>query len=335
MNTKCPSEYVDALKINRQFSGAILVAKGDNVILCDAFGYANIEHDIPNSISTKFRIGSITKPFTASAILMLEEARLLSTEDHINKFLPNGSSIWSSITIHHLLTHTAGLIHPWDSYDFASTVMVTKSLDQVIDSFRDTPLLCEPGEQYHYGGLAYFMLAKIIEEVSGQTYEHFLQQRVFGPLGMNDTGADDYKKILRNRASGYKYKRGELTNADLIYMPVLTGGGNLYSTITDLHEWNKALNAGQLISRCSFQKMYEIHRNNYGYGWNIGAYQGKLEVRHSGGAPGFSTHILRIPADKTCVIVLCNVVRNHHNPKRVISIANDLRDIVYSSTQAP
>jgi len=321
--------YLNELVKTKGFNGAVLVSKGQEEFFCKGYGYANIEHEILNHSNTKFRIGSITKSFTAMAVLLLQEAGELSTGEYINKYFDGGSSIWSSIKIRHLLTHTSGLMHPWDSVDFESTIMLETTLDETIDCFKHYDLLSNPGEKYHYSGLGYFMLARIIEKVSGETFGDFLQINILDPLEMADTGEDNYKNILANRASGYMRKKDCLQHSDWIYMPLLTGGGNLYSTLGDLGKWDRALTSKKLLSDISYEEMYTVCLNNYAYGWQIFNDKNGIQLRHSGGAPGFSAHILRIQSCQICIIVFSNIVRNHHNPNRVVSIANNLLSILY------
>jgi len=312
----------------KKFSGAVLVSKDGERLFYKGYGYANIEHGILNQPNTKFRIGSITKSFTAMAILLLEEDGKLSTGEYINKYLGDGPSMWSSIKVHHLLTHSSGLVHPWDSVEFENTIMRPATLDMTIERFNGTDLLFKPGEKYHYSGLGYFLLARIIEKISGEIFGDFLRARILDPLGMANTGEDNYKEILTNRASGYMRRKDYLQHSDWIYMPLLTGGGNLYSTLNDLAKWDQALTSQKLLSTISYEKMYTVCLSNYAYGWQVFNDGSGLQFRHSGGAPGFSAHILRMPSERICIVVLSNVVRNHHNPNRVVSIASNLLSIL-------
>ena len=172
--------------------------------------------------------------------------------------------------------------------------------------------------------MGYFILASIIERVSGKPYGTFLREHIFDSLQMNDTGDDRQAPILAHRASGYIRNGKRLKNAPSIYMPLLTGGGNLYSTIDDLSKWDRALNSGRLISKASYEAMYTPVKENYAYGWSVRDEGNRKRIEHGGGVPGFSSYILRFPDDRVCIIVL-----NNSTPENVGQIGSDLAAIVF------
>jgi CubicO group peptidase (beta-lactamase class C family) len=301
------TRYIEAAALNGRFSGSILVARHGKPLVAVAHGLANAEHQVPNTTKTKFRIGSLTKQFTATAILLLQEQGTLSVFDPIHKYLHDIPDHWKGITIHQLLCHTSGLMHSWALPEFEKTLMIPASPADTLAKFKDIPLMFKPGEGYLYSGLGYFILARIIEEVTGRTYDTFLQEHIFTPLGMSDTGSDRSEPVLANRASGYVFRRERLENAPPIYMPILTGGGNLYSSVEDLLRWDQALYAGRVMSRKSFESMTTPVRNNYGYGWNIREEFGRRVMMHGGSLPGFTAFIARYLDDQVTIIVLCNV----------------------------
>ena len=262
-------EYLTTKTRSQLFTGSVLVTRDGRNILRKGYGFANLEHRVLNTPETKFRLGSITKQFTAMAIMILQEQGKLSVQDTIAKHLPDAPASWQPITIHQLLTHTSGLMHSWDLPGFEQTQMVPSTPDQTLARFKDKPLLSKPGEKFHYSGLGYFILAKMIEKISGIPYGTFLRQQIFDPLKMNDTGEDRQAPILAHRASGYIRDGERLENASPIDMPLLTGGGNLYSTIDDLSKWDQALNAGLLLSKASYRMMYTPFKENYAYGWFV------------------------------------------------------------------
>jgi CubicO group peptidase (beta-lactamase class C family) len=186
------------------------------------------------------------------AILILQEQGKLQLEDSLAIHLRDLPEHWASITLHQLLTHTSGIMHSWSLPGFEEKMMIPVTLDETLALFHDEPLLYEPGTGFAYSGLGYFLLAKVIETVSGCSYEEFLRAEIFEPLGMDDTGADTPDVVLKHRASGYVLEGGVLRNAPVIFMPILTGGGNLYSTVTDLSLWDSALTAQRLISPQSY-----------------------------------------------------------------------------------
>lgn len=298
--------YLGDLAQSDAFSGSVLVVVENKTILSKGYGLANIELEVPNSTDTKFRIGSITKQFTSMAILILQEEGRLSVHDHLGIHLSEIPSAWQQLTLHQLLTHTSGLMHSWALPEFTDAMMMPQSLDDILARFYDQPLLFPPGEKFRYSGLGYFVLAKVIEEVSGLEYHKFLQQRIFSPLQMRDTGGDRADTLLSNRASGYVVKDGILLNAPPIYMPILTGGGDLYSTVEDLGRWNRALNDGLFISKDGYEQLYKPELNNYAYGWSVNEADRKLMLSHSGSVSGFVAFIMRVPSEGTCVVILSN-----------------------------
>lgn len=183
--------YMKTALKDHNFRGSVIVAVDGHTLLKEGYGLANIEHEVANTPQTRFRIGSVTKSFTAMGVMLLDERGKLTVDDPIVRYLPNAPNSWQEITIHQLLTHTSGLMLPWALPGFWDRVMmVPATLEETICLFRDEPLLFGPGEDYQYSGLGYFVLASIIESISAQTYGVFLQSEILGPLGMNDTGVD-------------------------------------------------------------------------------------------------------------------------------------------------
>jgi len=299
--------YLADLHTNSGFNGSVVVSVGDETLLAKGYGLADVELDVAVTPHTKFRIGSITKQFTAMGIMILQERGKLSVEDSLATHLSDIPAHWEGVTLHQLLTHTSGIMHSWNLPGFRETMATPATLDETLARFHDAPLLYEPGSDYAYSGVGYFILAKVIEVVSEQDYGEFLRAEIFSPAGMNDTGADRAEDILENRAGGYLREEGVLEDAPAIFMPILTGGGNLYSTAEDLVRWDRALRAGQFISPEGYEALYRPELDNYAYGWFVGEGYGYLVLRHGGGVPGFSTHIVRIPNAELCVVVLSNV----------------------------
>jgi len=304
-----------ALLEEADVSGSVIVTKGETTVLAAGYGMANRELSVPNTPTTKFRIGSVTKQFTAMAILILQDRGRLRVEDRVADHVPGVPESWGPLTIHQLLTHTSGIMHSWALPGFAETMAVPTTLDETLELFHGQPLLFEPGSSFLYSGVGYFLLAKIIEVVSGRRYEEFLAAEVFEPLGMHDTGADQPWVILGDRASGYvRDEDGNTWNAPAISMPILTGGGNLYSTAEDLARWGRALSAHLLLSEEAYGVMYEPEREGYAYGWFVGQTEGRKSISHSGGVPGFNAFIGRIPEEEICVVVLTNLTPGQAGP---------------------
>jgi CubicO group peptidase (beta-lactamase class C family) len=301
-------DRLDTILEQADLGGSVIVTRGGATLLSAGYGMANREHAVPNTPETKFRIGSITKQFTAMAILILQDRGKIHVEDRVGDHLTTVPDTWQELTIHQLLTHTSGIMHSWALPGFAETMSVPTTLDETLKRFFDQPLVFEPGTGFQYSGVGYFLLAKIIEEVSGKRYEDFLNEEIFTPLNMLDTGADRPDVVLEGRASGYgRNEDGIVQNAPAIFMPLLTGGGNLYSTVEDLARWDRALSAHTLISEEAYAAMYRPERERYGYGWRVGELDGRRSISHSGGVPGFNAFILRLPDQDICVVVLTNL----------------------------
>ena len=301
--------YVNAFVEQDKFSGSVFVAQNGKTLLSKGYGMANYEHDIPNTPDTKFRLASITKQFTALAIMQLQEMGLLSLDDTVSKYIhkyPKGDKI----TIHNLLTHTSGIPNVQSLEDYKRKKIKPHTLEQLIDRFKDKPLDFHPGDRYQYSNSGYMLLGYIIEKISGKNYETFLKENIFAPLSMKDSGYDKAGTVLKNRASGYRLVENKLINSDYIDMSFPAASGALYSTANDLHKWDQALYSEKLISKESLAKMFNSHMSSsfpgYGYGWIIRRSKERYIVEHAGGIDGFSTDILRYPEEKLCVIVLSN-----------------------------
>ncbi len=314
LTTLAQAYQIDASKLEKYLDevnseGFIaLVAQGDKVIFSKAYGMADKEKGIKNTLNTKFQIGSITKQFTAMGIMILKERKLINLQDPLSKLMDNIPEIWETITIHQLLTHTSGLMHSWQLPNFLEKGASPKALDEVLNYFKDQPLIAKPGEKFHYSGLGYFLLAKVIEIKSSKTWSDFIQTEIFDKLGMTNSGAGKDNAHVNDLAKGYTKTNGELSEVPYFYMPVLRGGGDMYSTAKDLLKWDNALRDKKLISEESYQLIYTPEKNNYGYGWTINKHHGKERIAHGGGVPGFNTYNARYPEIDLVVIAFTNVV---------------------------
>lgn len=293
--------------------GSVLLAKSGKVVLARGYGLANIELDVPNKSETKFRLGSITKQFTAAAILQLQEKGKLRIEDPISRYIPNTPAAWTGITIHHLLTHTSGI--PSYTEEAGYQAHMRERVGAPIDflsRFRDRPLEFAPGEKFHYDNSGYFLLGVIIEQVSGLEYEDYLRKNIFEPLQMTATGYDWPAAILKDRASGYSNGDGGKINADFLDMGQPYAAGSLYSTVLDLYKWDRALYSTKVLNAESLQAAFTPNKYDwaegikYGYGWGITQVHGHKAVGHGGGINGFSTVIWRAIEEDATAIVLSN-----------------------------
>jgi len=289
------------------FSGALLMARGGKMLLAKGFGMANYELDVPNTPQTRFQIASISKTFTAAAILLLEERGKLKLADPLTRFWP-GYPNGDKITVHHLLAHTSGIPNVNDFPDYDAKSKFPHTLEDIISWFKDMPLGFAPGEKYAYSNSNYNLLAFIIEKASGQKYEEFLKKTIFEPLGMNDTGDGGHPEIiLENRASGYSPAgAGGIENAPVINWSTKRGNGSLFSTVEDLYKWDRALYGEKIIKKDSLEKLFKEHTPGVGYGWFIGKHLNRRVLYFNGRSPGFTSYLDRFIDDDACIIILSN-----------------------------
>lgn len=300
-------QIVRSYSDNHQFMGSVLVVQGDKVVFEKSYGDANLEWNIPDDSLTKFRIGSMTKQFTAASILLLEERGKLSTDDLVKKYMPDAPPAWDKITIYHLLTHTSGIPSFTSFPDYHATEATPTAPKALVDRFRDKPLEFQPGEKWNYSNSGYVLLGYLLEKISGQTYADFVAENIFKPLGMKDTGYDSNSAIIPHRATGYSPSPNGPVNAGYIDMTIPFSAGALYSTTHDLLLWEQALYGGKVLSAASLKKMTTPYKQDYGCGLMIHATKGHLEYEHGGGIEGFNTEMAYYPDDKLTVIVLANL----------------------------
>jgi CubicO group peptidase (beta-lactamase class C family) len=302
-------EYVNALVRQNRFSGAILLARDGKVLLSKGYGMADLEDDAPNTPQTKFRLGSITKQFTAAAVLLLQERGKLSVQDAVCKYVENCPQAWQPVTIHHLLTHTSGIPNMTSFPEFQRIKVFPSTPLQSVATFREKPLEFAPGERFNYSNSGYLLLGHIIESVSGKSYADFLRENIFQPLGMKNTDYDLNSAIVKNRAAGYTRGPDGIINAPYIDMTIPHAAGALYSTVEDMYLWDRALYTEKLLSKKSLEAMNTGFKDGYGYGVGIGEQYGLKVVEHGGGIEGFSTYIARFTNENGTVIVLSNIDR--------------------------
>lgn len=296
----------------------VLVARDGKVLYQNGYGYADIGNRVKATPETKFRIGSITKQFTAVAILKLQEEGKLNVQDKLSKYFPDFAR-GEEVTLHHLLTHTSG-IHSYTSKpDFLKTVMTGTTPAELVDSFKNDKFDFNPGESQAYCNSGFFLLGCIVEKVSGKSLDAFLRETFFAPLGMKDTGVHHGNRILDYEATGYSYENGEVQRALDWDMSRAGGAGALYSTVGDLGRWNKAVFGGKLLKESSLEAAFTPAKLNdgkigagatgpggYGYGWSLGRLRGLPWIAHGGGLHGFVTYLMQVPDRKLTVTVLSN-----------------------------
>lgn len=300
-------EYLQASVKHDQFSGSVLVAKEGKPIFSDAYGMANYELGVANTSQTVYAIASLTKQFTAMAILQLQERKQLMISDPICRYLDDCPEAWQPITIHHLLTHTSGIknyssLPEWD--DQISRLPYERKA--FVKVFRDLPLQFTPGEKHGYSNSGYYLLGLIIERVSGVSYADFLRENIFAPLAMNSSGYYDPPALVANRANGYYWANGGFVNAPILNQSLTFSGGGIHSTTQDLLRWDQALYSEKLVSQQSLKEMFTPFLSGYAYGWKIASMHGKKMAGHSGSYNGFSSFIARYADDGVVIIVLSN-----------------------------
>ena len=294
----------------KDFNGAVLVIQGDTVLLDKGYGEAEFAFHSPVTPETKFRIGSITKQFTAIGILLLEEEGLLSVEDHVCDYIPDCPAAWADITLFHLITHTSGIPNYTSLARFLDMMGKQTTPAGLIATFRDLPLDFEPGTDNSYSNSGYAVLGQVINEVSGQSYGRFLTDRIFEPLGMTNTAYEDETQVVENRATGYAtFNRV----AAFVDMSVPFAAGGLYSTTHDLYTWMQALFQGDLLSPEHQAALFAdavaapMPGMEYSYGLSIQERQGVRLIGHDGGINGFMSSILYAPEQDLTIVVLANV----------------------------
>lgn len=290
----------------------VLIAKDTEVLYRKAFGKANLELDVDMQPDHVFRLGSVTKQFTACAILRLAEEGRLSLQDDIRRFIPDFPHPDKKITIESLLTHTSGVKNYTGLPRFSEVKRRDLSPKELVDIFRNEPLDFEPGDRFSYSNSGYVLLGYIIEQVTGKSYAAYINETFFQPLGMSSAYYDNASTLIPHRASGYKPVNGGYANADFLSMTLPYAAGSLASGVDDLFKWYRALSGGQVISKANLEKAQTSYRlkngrlTGYGYGWAIGNVQGSPVIKHVGIINGFVTAVVYQPAEKLFVTILAN-----------------------------
>ena len=306
--------YMQASMKIDHFMGSILVAQRGRVLVSKGYGMAKIKLDIPNGPDTEFRIGSITKQFTAMAILELQARGKLSIQDPVCKYVPHCPKDWAPVKIYNLLTHTSGIPNFTSFPNYLKIEAQPITPAELLADFENKPLDFQPGAKFSYSNSGYEVLGYIIQRVSGETYQNFLEQNIFGPLRLKNTGYDSSHPTSRNHALGYMYSQTGYVPARFVNMDVPFSAGALYSTVLDLYKWDRALAADKLIPKELLNQMFAPHvamggpgNAHYGFGWVISTEFGHKEISHSGGIEGFTSLNSWFSDDDAYIIVLDNV----------------------------
>jgi CubicO group peptidase (beta-lactamase class C family) len=311
-------ELIQAYHDLGQFNGTALVAENGKVIYQKGFGMANIEWNIPNKPDTKFRLGSVTKQFTAMLILQLVAEGQIDLEGRLADYLPYyRKDVGEKVTVHHLLTHTSGIPSYTGLPNFFQDISRDPyGVDEFVQKYCSGDLEFEPGSKFAYNNSGYFLLGAIIEKVTGETYEEMSQERIFKPLGMKNSGYDHHDTIIPNRATGYARTFDGYTNSPYLDMSLPYAAGSLYSTVEDLYIWDQALYSEKILSQEMKDLYFKSHvkamGGSYAYGWVFQKRklpESKKElniIAHGGGINGFNTLIDRMVDERHLVVLFNN-----------------------------
>lgn len=311
LESKIDSLLLNVFKDKNGPGGEFLVAKAGKPIYQKAFGKANIELDVNLTAENVFQLGSITKQFTAIAILMLEEQGKLAINHTISKYIPDYPS-GDSITLHHLLTHTSGIKDFTKMKTIRDIAQKEMTPSMLVDFFKNEPTNFKPGEKFEYSNSGYVLLGYIIELVSGESYKDFIEKNIFQKAEMNHSYYATESQIINKRAYGYHKKESGYINKTIINYSIPFSSGSLMSTASDMLKWQNALNQNLLLNPKTTAKAFTKYKLNngeeftYGYGWFFKEINGTTTTGHSGSIFGFKTMSVYIPSEDIYVIGLSN-----------------------------
>jgi len=292
---------------------SVAVALGDDIILSRGYGLAEVEHDVAVDASTTFRIGSVTKQFTAAAVMRLFEAEDVHLDEDMCAYLPEYPAGDEVVTLRNLLTHTSGIPNYTDQGEsFWRDTARHMTHEELLSRFVDLPLGFNPGQQWAYSNSGYYLLGMVIESVSESSYAEYMQAEFFEPLGLARMRYGSNGALIKNRAQGYRVVDGELQNDELISMNVPGAAGALLSNAEDLVRWQLALVAGKVVSESSYTEMTtpfllsDMTETTYGMGLQLGSLAGRPLVHHGGGIFGFNSYLAYLPDERISVAVISN-----------------------------
>lgn len=306
---------------------SVQVVINDKVIYSEVIGLADLENPMPVSSETVYRIGSLTKQFTAAAVMTLVQQNKLSLDDRINQYIENAPKGWRQITIKNLLQHTSGIASFTSSKYYIANSRLDFTHDELLQTFINEELRFKPGTQWRYSNSGYYLLGLIIEKVSGVSYETYLEDSIFRPLSLNSTFYCDYKKLIPNRASGYTKENNEWFNSVPISVRTAFAAGALCSNTKDLMTWSMAISSGKVMADQAYQKMISRGRFNngktfdYGFGLEILDFNDYKKIHHGGRISGFGSLLSFYPGLDMHIVVLANSSRSLGNLERTLAEA--------------
>lgn len=303
--------YLDTAANEAGFSGVVLIGRGDKVVFEEAYGLADADLQVPMRIGYRFRIGSLTKPITASAVVVAVDRGLLALDQPVCWQLPSCPESWARVTVRHLLTHSSGITDHFGDLKAVPVEATAQELRRVLESLpSDERLRADPGTEYAYSNFNYVLLGSVLEQVAGAPWETILRQWVFEPLGLNTMSYDDVYAIVEDRVRGYE--RDDtlgLRNIDYDDHAAYAAGG-LLSTAGDLFRWSRGMLTGKLFSAQLVQESLTPNLGDYGYGWQVRTFFDRTIYNHTGGIDGFSSHLAHYPDDGITIVVLTNVAND-------------------------
>lgn len=320
-----------------KFNGAVLVAENGKVIYKKGIGLANMEWNIPNTTDTRFRLGSITKQFTAMLILQLVEQGKIKLEGKLSDYLPDyRKDVGARVTIHQLLTHTSGI----PSYTglpgfFANESRDPYGVEEFVKKYASHDLEFDPGSKYSYNNSGYFLLGYIVEKLTGKPYEQVLKEKILDPAGMKNTGYDHWGTVIPKRAAGYVKTVQGYENAPYLDMSIPYAAGSMYSTVEDLYLWDQALYENILLNASYKEVMFKPYLEDYAYGWLVtktfyGSKGPVSVIKHGGGINGFNTMIVRLVDNRDLIVLLDNTSQGQSVDRISREITNILYDAPYT-----
>lgn len=295
---------------------SVAVARDGEIIFAQGYGEADVEMGVAAGPETVYRIGSLTKQFTAAIVMRLVEAGEVSLDDSITEYLPDYPTQGHHVTVRHLLNHTSGIksITGVDPGFRHREFRLDLSDEELLDLFAELPFDFEPGEEYRYNNSGYVLLGMIIEEATGTPYAAYVERELLEPLGLDHTWYCDNRRVIPNRAEGYAYDDGELVNSRYLSMRIPGAAGALCSTVGDLVRWTRLLHGGRVVSPESLRQMTDStvlstgETVSYGYGLDVGRLLGRPVVVHGGSTSGFVGYLVHYPDDGLTIAVLMNSV---------------------------
>jgi D-alanyl-D-alanine carboxypeptidase len=317
--------YLSKIYKADQPGAAVIVTKGGEVLFRKGYGLASVELGVPVDPAMVFRIGSMTKQFTAVAVMILVEEGKVGLDDPVTKYLPDYPPHGARITVRHLLNHTSGTpeiteIEEWEKHN-----RETLTPDEVIAFFKDKPLDFEPGGKWQYSNSGYLLLGRVIEKASGEPYARFLAERIFQPLGLEHSGVDDDVTVVPGHVCGYQRVEGRVVLPPMLSMSHPFSGGAIYSSVDDLARWDAALYTDAILSEASLAQCFtpavlnDSSATKYGFGWVIEQFKGRRMIWHNGRINGYLSHALRLPDERLYVAILSNIEDDAATPIKIVA----------------